>query len=186
MRTHHLVRLGLALGALTSAGCAKPTGENIPLDATKDCASGVVTIHYPRAFVATDPQPGLCAIEPNAESGFGAQTGLIVTVVEGPQGVDLDRAVAVFTQAYAQKPGWVPMTNEKKKCFKDIDGVEITGTLTEGTETVEMRICSFLHAGRVLQITTSSAKDRDGALLARLRDAVELHELPAPASSSSP
>lgn len=164
----------IALGALAS-GCAKPTGADIPLDATKDCGAGLVTIHYPRAFVVGDPQPGLCTITPNAEAGFGVQTALIVTVVDGPSDVSLDRAASVFAQAYAEKPGWVAKTNEKKRCFKDIDGAEITGTLTEDKETIDMRICSFLHAGKVVQVSTSSAQGRDADLLARMWDAVELH-----------
>lgn len=192
MKTSNLVPLrSIAMIATVGVSwfapaCAsKPTGADVPLDATKDCGGGLVTLHYPKSFVAGDPQPGLCTVAPDAASGFGTQTALIVTVVEG-NAISLDRAAEVFARAYAEKPGWVAKTSEKKKCFKDNYGAEITGTLTEGKESIDMRICSFVYFGRVVQISTSSAQGRDAELLARLWDAVELHELPLVGGAPAP
>lgn len=176
-----LLLLAVALGGV--AACTKPTAREIPFDATTECGE-LVTIHHPRGFVVTRPAEGLCAIEPSAESGFDPRAQLIVAVREVSGLAALERATVAFAAGYAKKPGWKETSLEEKKCFADRDGTEITGTLTEGSSALDLRICSFLQGGRVVQITRSlDASGKDGDLIERLYQAIEIRGGAAPAPS---
>lgn len=185
--TRRLVLLLVGASCVGAVGCTKPTAKDIPFDAKTECGD-LVTIHHPRGFVITKPAAGMCAVEPSAESGFDKRAQLIVAVVEVSGLAALQRATVAFASAYAQKPGWTEKSVEQKPCFGDRESTEIAGTLTEGSSSLDMRICSFLVDGRVVQITRSlDASQKDADLIERLYQAVEIHggAPPAPSAAAS-